>query len=673
MHRVLLERRPPLYTFKSHYQSYTMSSEVKAEETPVVVEAPKIEGAPALVEAPAPVAEQSTSAPAATTETTAEVKEEVQEEDPIAEHAEVKTISEGWLEFKPHGILHFISTRRYFYLQDEPIEFENLQTYLKKEKKEKPEATHSTAAHASQTGKGLLFFSKTDAQKAHPIGIIKFSDVVEVTSHGTTKFALKLSHDVWNFEALNTLDRDSWVHTIKGKIVEAKDGAEAVTSSEGYKGILERFNKKPVVAKSETAKEKEKEKEDEKKEDDEEKEEKKDEEKEKAEEKGKKEKKKEKKEKKKDEGAKSDDSSDSSSSEDEGSSDKKGKKTKRSNSVKGKRTSIFDILGGKGKKHEKEEKKEEKVEEKKEEEVKTEEPKAETAGEGSSEVPVPAVTEEVKSVEEIKPVEETPKSVESPAAEEVTTPKGTNKRHSIFSFFDKKKEVEKKDVVEPIKERDVVSDTPPVIAPIGEEQKPTETEESKPIEAAGPATVDIAKSPSSPPKESFLDKFGLFKSKDKAPAAAAAAPEPEAKKEDVVETKPEDTEVAKEGEAVKETDEKVAEAASPKDAKRRSSFFSLGKKDKKPADVKSDTEEEPSSKSNPTSPLPKKLSLFRKNSKSAKDAPKTESEEVPPVPEVAPLATETPASVPTEAPAPVVEETPAATQTTTTTAPATTV
>lgn len=648
-------------------------SEVKAEETPIVVEAPKIEGVPALVEQPVPVAEQSTSAPAATTETTAEVKEEVQEEEAKAEAAEVKAISEGWLEFKPHGILHFISTKRYFYLQDEPIEFDNLQTYLKKEKKEKPEATHSIVAHASQTGKGLLFLAKNDTQKAHPIGIIKLSDVVDVTTSGTSKFGLKLSHEVWSFEASNTADRDGWVHAIKAKVAEAKDGAEAVINSEGYKAILERFNKKPVVAKPE-AKEKEKEKEDdkkeEKKEEDEEKEEKKDEDKEKAEEKEKKEKKKEKKEKKKEEGVKSDDSSDSSSSEDEGSSDKKGKKTKRSNSVKGKRTSIFDILGGKAKKHEKEEKKEEKVEEKKEEEVKTEEPKAETAGEGSSEVPVPAVTEEVKSVEETKPVEETPKPVESPAAEEVTTPKGTNKRHSIFSFFDKKKEVEKKDAVEPIKERDVVSDTPPVIAPIGEEQKPIETEESKPIEAAGPATVDIAKSPSSPPKESFLDKFGRFKSKDKVPAAAAAAPEPEAKKEDVVETKPEDTEAVTAGEAVKETEEKAAEAASPKDAKRRSSFFSLGRKDKKPADVKSDTEEEPSSKSNPTSPLPKKLNLFRKNSKSAKDAPKTESEEVPPVPDVAPLATETPAPVPTEAPAPVVEETSAPT---TTTAPTTTV
>lgn len=56
---------------------------------------------------------------------------------------------------------------------DEPVDVENLQNYLKREKKERPEAAHSTVAYASQTGKGLLFFAKTKTQKAHPIGIIK--------------------------------------------------------------------------------------------------------------------------------------------------------------------------------------------------------------------------------------------------------------------------------------------------------------------------------------------------------------------------------------------------------------------------------------------------------------------------------------------------------------------
>lgn len=36
-----------------------------------------------------------------------------------------------------------------------------------------PEAAQSTAAYASQSGKGLLFFVKNESHKAQPIGIIK--------------------------------------------------------------------------------------------------------------------------------------------------------------------------------------------------------------------------------------------------------------------------------------------------------------------------------------------------------------------------------------------------------------------------------------------------------------------------------------------------------------------
>ncbi|KAF8440129.1 Pleckstrin homology domain-containing protein [Terfezia claveryi] len=468
-------------------------TDIKPEETLPVVEDPKVEGAPAL-EAPTPAVEPAPVA--TTTEAAPEVKEEMKEETK-AEVAKVEAITEGWLEFKPHGLLHFTSTRRFFYLQDEPVEVDNLQAYLKKEKSE---TAHSTAAYASQTGKGLLFFAKTDAQKAHPIGIIKLADVVDVTPSGANKFALKLTNDVWNFGAQTTADRDSWVQTIKARVSEAKEVVEAITSSDGYKATLEKFSNKSVAAKVEAAKERDEEKKEEKKVEEEEKEEKKEDKKDE-------EKKDKKKEKKREEGAKSDDSSDSSSSEDEGSSDKKGKK-KRSNSVKGKRTSFFNILGHKDKKHEKEEK----VEGKKEEETKTEGPKAEVVAETSTEAPVVAIAEEEKPGEEIKPVDETTKAVESPAAaEEVATPKG-NKRHSFFSLFDKKKEVEA------VKERDAVSDMPPVIAPIGEEPK---EEEAKPVDTATPAPVAEAgtKTPSSPPKESLFDKFdkfALFKSKDKA-------------------------------------------------------------------------------------------------------------------------------------------------------------
>lgn len=80
-------------------------SEVKAEETPAVVEAPQVEGASALVEAPVPTVEEP--APVAiTTEAAPEVKEEVKEE------IKAEAITEGWLEFKPHGLLQYVPHRR---------------------------------------------------------------------------------------------------------------------------------------------------------------------------------------------------------------------------------------------------------------------------------------------------------------------------------------------------------------------------------------------------------------------------------------------------------------------------------------------------------------------------------------------------------------------------------
>lgn len=82
-------------------------AEVKAEETPAVIEAPMVESAPPLSKAgtEAPAASSTEGpAPAEITEASSEVKEE-KDEAKAAEPVEIKTISEGWLEFKPHGIL----------------------------------------------------------------------------------------------------------------------------------------------------------------------------------------------------------------------------------------------------------------------------------------------------------------------------------------------------------------------------------------------------------------------------------------------------------------------------------------------------------------------------------------------------------------------------------------
>lgn len=79
------------------------------------------------------------------------------------------------VHFQKLTIYHsFYSTKKFFFFfQDEPIESDNLGAYLKKEKKVHPDAAQSTAAYASHSGKGLLFFVKNESQKAQPIGIIK--------------------------------------------------------------------------------------------------------------------------------------------------------------------------------------------------------------------------------------------------------------------------------------------------------------------------------------------------------------------------------------------------------------------------------------------------------------------------------------------------------------------
>lgn len=69
----------------------------------------------------------------------------------------------------------FFKQKRFFYFQDEPISEDKLKTYLHKDA-----ASRSTAAYASQTGKGLLLYSKAETQKDSPHGIIKLVSIISV-------------------------------------------------------------------------------------------------------------------------------------------------------------------------------------------------------------------------------------------------------------------------------------------------------------------------------------------------------------------------------------------------------------------------------------------------------------------------------------------------------------
>lgn len=62
----------------------------------------------------------------------------------------------------------FIS-KKFFWFSDESLEHKHLSTYLDNEK---ADIAHRNAAHATQTGKGLLFFSKRAEDKGHPAGIL---------------------------------------------------------------------------------------------------------------------------------------------------------------------------------------------------------------------------------------------------------------------------------------------------------------------------------------------------------------------------------------------------------------------------------------------------------------------------------------------------------------------
>lgn len=594
---------------------------LKADETPVPVqEVPALETTPA------------------TNETTTETAPVAVEEDKKEEETkpEPKVISEGFLEFKPPGFFHsIIPSKRFFYLGDEAITEQNLEVYRKKDK---GDHAASNAAFASQTGKGLLLFAKTKDLKATPAGIFRLDRATEVvTGTSAGKFTVKFgtNGDI-HFESIPASDRDSWVSTLKANIEEAKAAAPAIEESEGYKTALEKFAKPTsgsakvaAAVTSDKGKEKEVAKEESKEESEAVKEIKED----------KKEKvKKEKKEKK----DKDDDSSSSSSSDDdEDKKSKKSEKVKRSASKSKKRTSLFGFPSFKKEKDEKkDDKKDEKKDEKKED-AKVDEEKSEDAPKAADADLVaagaaPLATEPVTVAEEPKPAEEV-KAVEEPKVDDDKkdeAPKPT-KRHSIFSFLDKKdKPATEKKVDEP-KVEDVkaeetetakeapaaepVAVTEPVVAPV--EATPATVEEVKPEETKA--------TPASPPKQSFLDK--LFKPKEKtekatgvaapkeaapeiAPEVVASEPAPVAETAPVVEAAP-----ATEAAPVEPKEETTAEATatSPKE-KRKSSFFSLGKK----KESTSDNEEAKS----PTSPLPKLSSfLSRKTSKSVKEDKKEEA------------------------------------------------
>ncbi|KAL9135998.1 MAG: hypothetical protein Q9175_002796 [Cornicularia normoerica] len=142
-------------------------------------------------------------------------------------------INEGVLNYKGPGLKGLIFSKKYFWLSDVPLEHGHLSGYLSNEKSK--DIAHPNAAHASQTGKGLLFYAKRVEDKGHPQGIFNLADVTDVVKGNFNDFGFSLNGHKHNFQAINKSEKDAWLVTIETKAAEAKTEREGIVGSSGYK------------------------------------------------------------------------------------------------------------------------------------------------------------------------------------------------------------------------------------------------------------------------------------------------------------------------------------------------------------------------------------------------------------------------------------------------------
>lgn len=223
---------------------------VPAEETPATttestttavaadaapIEAAKEETAPTATEA---TKEPATETPAAETDTAAPAAEEAKKE--------AEPVEDGQLEHKGSNFpKNFIYSKKFFWFGSEAVDPKKAPALLK---------DHHLAAWASETGKGLLFFSEKGQDKSAPTSAIALHDAAEPTTEGPNKFVLSSKGHKHTFKAGSAAERDNWVSQIKLRIAEAKELAQAVTESEQYKATLASFS--PAVKKEEKKEEK---------------------------------------------------------------------------------------------------------------------------------------------------------------------------------------------------------------------------------------------------------------------------------------------------------------------------------------------------------------------------------------------------------------------------------
>ncbi|KAK2760809.1 hypothetical protein FQN54_002047 [Arachnomyces sp. PD_36] len=545
------------------------------EETPVAAPATTTEAAPAATEAPATTEtpevveapkETTEEAKPAAAEETAEAEKPKEEETEAKEEAKPTPATDGVLGYKAPGLVKGLRfSKRYFWFSDEAVESKNLTTYFANEKHS---VSHPTGAWASQTGKGLLFFTKRAEDKATPTGIINLADVSDIAKDGGSEFHFKFNGHKHAFQANTAAERDSWVAALENKSTEAKAEKESILESEGYKAELEKMTKPPVVGTAASAPKKSTELKTPKEE-------------------------------------KTETEAATPAADDKEAAKDAGKETQKSRSQSRKRASIFGSFLNK---------KEEPAEEKKEEKTEAkEEPAAEEAPAAEAAAPAEAATTEAAAepAAETEAKSEEKKEEKTEAKAEGTT-STKNKRASIFgNFFQKvgsptqeKSEKESAPAV-PAKDKDTtVSSTAPQLG------DPVDASASKPIEPESVTAPAEGEAPKTEAGTSPSSKSGLlsFIKKD-------------GKKETKAEDKPAEEAATTEATATSEP-EKVT-----KDKRRTSMFGSLGgKKEKK---TEEGAESDSKSKSNKLGGLFRKPSKAVKPTEKKEETPATETEAIP--------------------------------------------
>lgn len=128
-------------------------------------------------------------------------------------------------------------SKRFFWFSESPVESKSIHSFASEKN------NHATAAWATQTGKGLLFFAKRSEDKAHPAGILNLADATDITKEGTNVFFFKINGHKHAFEASTTEERAAWLVAVETQSSEGKGLKESVTTGEGYKSELEKFSK----------------------------------------------------------------------------------------------------------------------------------------------------------------------------------------------------------------------------------------------------------------------------------------------------------------------------------------------------------------------------------------------------------------------------------------------